>query len=52
MSEEEKKQLAVIAGVLLKLVNGQPISDEERLTLENITTDLGYWNLDPNDFTS
>jgi hypothetical protein len=50
MTEDERKQLAFISGMLLKVLTGQQVSENEIQSLDNITSDLGFWNLDEKEF--
>lgn len=50
MTEEERKQLAYVAGMLLKVVSGIDLTQNEIQSLENIATDLGFYRLPEDEF--
>lgn len=50
MSDEEKKQLAYIAGMLLKIATGQFCDQNEMNSLANIASELGFYDLDEKEF--
>lgn len=50
MNDNEKKQLAFISGILLKLVTNVEVTDNESQSLENIASDLGCFDLKESEF--
>lgn len=50
MSEEERKQMAFLAGTLWKLGTGQALDDNEIQSLDNIASELGYFQLEEKEF--
>lgn len=45
MTDEERKQFAYIAGMLLKVVHGDELTLNEIQSLENIASDLRFWDI-------
>lgn len=50
MNEQDRKMMAFLAGTLSNLINGFPIDDNDRQQLENIVSELGYYDLDEREF--
>lgn len=50
MTEEERKQLAYVVGMLLKVVSGIDLTQNEIQSLENIATDLDFYRLSEDEF--
>lgn len=50
MSNEERKQMAYIVGMLLKMASGSNLTPNEIQSLENIANDLGFFNINENEF--
>ena len=50
MNEEERKQLAYIAGLLLKVACDYELTMGEMQSLKNIVDDLGYHNIEEDYF--
>lgn len=50
MSEQERKQMAFLAGMLLKLAHGGSLDLNERQQLDNIASELGFNELDEKEF--
>lgn len=45
MTDEERMQVAFVAGMLLKISTGSKLTDEEIQSLQNIVEDLGFYNI-------
>lgn len=50
MNKDETKILAFLVGVLIKVVCGQEVDQNEVQSLENIAGDLGTYFLDEREF--
>lgn len=50
MSEQERKQMAFLAGMLLKLAHGESLDLNECQQLDNIASELGFNDLDEKEF--
>lgn len=50
MSEEERKQLAYIVGMLLKIARGEELDGNELQSLENMRDDLGFYEIEEDYF--
>ena len=50
MREEERKQMAFLAGIRWKLATGQALDDNEIQSLDNIASELGYSQLEEKEF--
>ena len=50
MSEEERRQMSFLARTLWKLATGQTLDDNELQSLDNIASELGYFQLEENEF--
>lgn len=50
MDEREKKILAFLAGYLYKLSNGMELDFNDDMQLQNILSELGYQDLEPDEF--
>lgn len=50
MDELERKQMAFLAGMLLRLAHGEWLNHNEIQQLDNIASDLGFNELDEKEF--
>lgn len=50
MNEENKKKLAFISGMLLKVIHGLDLTYNEVQSLENIVDELDYDKIEENEF--
>ena len=50
MNEEERKMLAYIAGMLLKISSGEILDSNELQSLENIRDYLGFYHIEEDYF--
>lgn len=50
MNDEERKQMAYLAGMLWKIGTGQALDDNELQSLDNIASSLGFQYLDEREF--
>lgn len=50
MTDEEKKQLAYVVGMLIKVVSGIDLTTNKIQSLENIASDLDFYNLPEDEF--
>lgn len=50
MSDEEKKQFAYLVGMVLKLASGKTLDFNEMQSLDNIASDLGFWDIPEKEF--
>lgn len=50
MDERERKQMGFLAGMLLKLSHGESLDLNECQQLDNIASELGFNELDENEF--
>ena len=50
MNDEERKQMAYLAGMLWKIGTGQTLDGNELQSLDNIASDLGFQDLDEREF--
>ena len=50
MDERERKQMAFLAGMLLRLAHDEWLNDNELQQLDNIASDLGFNDLDEKEF--
>lgn len=50
MSDEERKQLAYLVGMVLKLARGETLDLNEYQSLDNIASDLGFWDIPEKEF--
>ena len=50
MTDEERKQFAYVVGMLLKVVSGIELTQNEIQSLENIATDLDFYSLLEDEF--
>lgn len=47
---EDKNIIAFIAGILLKVITGEDVNENEIQSLENIVGEMGFYDLDKNEF--
>lgn len=50
MSDEERKQFAYLVGMVLKLARRENLDLNEYQSLDNIASELGFWNLPEKEF--
>lgn len=50
MTDKEKKQFAYVVGMLLKVVSGIDLTENEIQSLENIASDIDFYNLSEDEF--
>lgn len=50
MTDEERKQMAFLAGMLWKMSTGLDLDDNELQSLDNIASELGFHELDEREF--
>ncbi len=50
MNTEERKQLAYLAGIVLKLARGESLTADEEQSLENIVHELGFEKIPEDEF--
>lgn len=50
MDERERKMIAFLAGMVWRLANGEYPNFNEMRQLDNIMSELGYQDLDENEF--
>lgn len=50
MSDEERKQFAYLVGMVLKLARGETLDLNEYQSLDNIASDLGFWDISEKEF--
>ena len=50
MDERERKQMAFLAGMLLRLAHDVWLNDNELQQLDNIASELGFNDLDEKEF--
>lgn len=50
MNEEEKKQLAFLYGIVVKMLSNSEITNSEMIQIQNVADDLGYEDLAPDEF--